>query len=226
MMHFEIAHWVDFAREMASEENRKAMEAHLAGGCSECRDTVHFCQKLSATCRVMTEYEVPETVLRLARAIFPTQTPQGKRLLRVPVELMFDSFLAPEPVGVRSTWQVGWQALYRAGDCSVDLRVEPDRSSSRAAIIGQISNHVVPELEMSNLPVCLKQGKLVLAESRSNQFGEFQMEYEQQPRVQLCIYLEGGTKSIQVPLKRLVPDKRPVGRSKGTSPIGPGPIRD
>jgi hypothetical protein len=79
---------------------------------------------------------------------------------------------------------------------------------------------------MRDLPVCLKQGKLVLAEGRSNRFGEFQLEYEQQSRVYLCIYLDGGSKCIQVPIKRLVPDKRTAGRVKpgGTEgPSGPRP---
>jgi hypothetical protein len=135
------------------------------------------------------------------------------------VELIFDSFLAPSPAGLRATWQVGWQALYSAGDCSVDVRVEPDLGSSRAAVIGQISNHVAPHVEMADIPVCLKQGKLVLAEARSNRFGEFQMEYEHQGRIQLCIYLSEGSKCIQVPIKKLATDKRPLtGRMNGRSP--------
>ncbi|HTS30063.1 MAG TPA: hypothetical protein VMH81_29530 [Bryobacteraceae bacterium] len=90
----------------------------------------------------------------------------------------------------------------------MDLRIEPDLGSSRASVIGQISNHVSPEIEMSDLPVYLRQGKTVLAEARSNRFGEFQMEYEQQRKMQLCIYLQGGSQCIQVPIKRLAADKR------------------
>jgi hypothetical protein len=211
MNHYGIAQWVDFARALAPEAEQAAMREHLADGCAECRQTVDFCSDLAAACQGMEGYEVPESAVKLARAIFPNQaSPRPARVARIPVELVFDSFLVPSPVGLRATWQVGWQALYRAGDCSVDLRVEPDLSSSRAAVIGQISNHVAPEVEMADIPVCLKQGKLVLAEARCNRFGEFQMEYEQQARVQLCIYLEGGSKCIQVPIKKVATDKRPV----------------
>ena len=97
---------------------------------------------------------------------------------------------------MRATWQVGWQALYRAGDCSLDIRVEPELASSRAAVIGQISNHVRPEREDGGLPVRLNAGKLVVAETRSNGFGEFVMEYEREARLQLCIYLEDRSKRI------------------------------
>jgi hypothetical protein len=228
MKHFGMAQWVDFARALAPEADRAAMQQHLAGGCPECQDTFDFYGKLSAVCQAMTECEVPESVVRFARTISRTQASQSasapssaKKALRLPVELIFDSFLAPAPAGLRATWQVGWQALYHAGDCSVDLRIEPDLGSSRAAVIGQISNHAAPELEMADLPVCLKQGKVVVAEARSNRFGEFQMEYEQQGRVQLCIYLEGGSKCIQVPIKRLVPDKRSgTGRINSSGPGG------
>ena len=80
-------------------------------------------------------------------------------------------------------------------------------ASSRAAVIGQISNHVRPEEKMEGLPVCLTAGKLVLAETRSNGFGEFVMEYEREARLQLCIYLEGRSTRIQVPLKKLASER-------------------
>ena len=93
-------------------------------------------------------------------------------------------------------------------NCSVDLRIEPELKSERAAVIGQITNHVLPELEMSNLPVSLRAGKQVVAETVSNRFGEFQMEYHQQAQLKLCIHLQ-DSKSIQVPLKRFTSDQRP-----------------
>jgi hypothetical protein len=149
--------------------------------------------------------------VRNARAIFPIRwTDRPRRAVRIPVELIYDSFLAPVAVGMRASWQVGWQGLYRAGDCSLDLRIEPDLQSSRAAVIGQVSNYSVPETEMANIPVCLRSGRLVVAETLSNRFGEFQMEYEQQGRLRLCVDLDGGTRRIQVPLKKLVADKQAV----------------
>ena len=66
---------------------------------------------------------------------------------------------------------------------------------------------------MANIPICLRSGSLVVAETVSNRFGEFQMEYEQQGRLQLCVYLDGGAKRIQVPLKKLVADKH-AGRDR------------
>ena len=158
----------------------------------------------------MTSVAVPESAVRLAKAIFPVPRKTARRPFLVPCELVFDSFVAPSPSGLRASWQVGWQGLYRAGDCSLDLRIEPELKSSRASVIGQITNAERPESEMNNIAVCLKAGKEVVASTVSNRFGEFQIEYEQQARLQLCVFLEGGARRIQVPLKKLTTDN-PVG---------------
>jgi hypothetical protein len=213
MKHYGIAQWADFVRGVTPEQDSGMMREHLATGCPECRQVLDFCHKLARVCLALAPRRAPEAAVRNARAIFPIRRPDPRRTVRLPIELIYDSFLVPAPAGMRASWQVGWQALYRAGDCSLDLRIEPELQSSRAAVIGQISNHTVPEIEMANIPVCLRLGRLVVAETVSNRFGEFQMEYEQQGRLQLCVYLDGGARRIQVPLKRLVADKH-AGRDR------------
>jgi len=192
------------------------MAEHLTAGCGRCQLDADFCAHVGEVCQRLGAQPVPESVTRLARAIFPVRLPERpSRGTRLPIELIYDSFLVPAPAGLRATWQVGWQGLYRAGDCSVDLRIEPELKSTRAAVIGQITNHLLPEVEMGNLPVSLRAGNQVVVETRSNRFGEFQMEYEQQARLKLCIYLEDGSKNIQVPLKRFTSEK-PAGTRRGS----------
>jgi len=208
MKHFGISQWVDFARGFAAEAEGRVMQNHLADGCGECSDIAEFSSTLTSICRAIGEHAAPDSVVRSAKAIFPVHAPaQPRRTLRIPVELIYDSFLVPAPAGLRASWQVGWQGLYRAGDCSLDLRIEPELSSHRAALIGQVNNHLSPEHKMENIPVVVKSGRVVVAETRSNRFGEFQVEYEQQPRLQLCVYLEDGSKCFQVPLKKLASDR-------------------
>ncbi|MCX6627527.1 MAG: hypothetical protein NTW28_07860 [Candidatus Solibacter sp.] len=207
MKHYAIDQWADLTRGLLSGEECTQMQGHLESGCQKCRQLSDFTTKVTATCASLATDAVPESAVRLARAIFPVRVHERpQRGNRLPIELIFDSFLVPFPVGLRATWQVGWQGLYRAGDCSIDLRIEPELKSSRAAVVGQVTNHVLPELEMGNLPVCLRSGKLVVAETLSNRFGEFQMEYDQQARLKLCIDLR-DSRSIQVPLKRFISDQ-------------------
>ena len=187
------------------------MRGHLAAGCDRCQPEAAFCIQLTEVCRRLEGQQVPEWVLRLAKAIFPYRAPdRPKRGTRLPIEIIYDSFLVPVPAGLRATWQIGWQGLYRAGDCSLDVRIEPEMKSAGAALVGQIANHVLPDAEMANVQVRLVAGKSVVAETRSNRFGEFQMEYQQGSQLKLCIYLQDGSKTIQVPLRRLT-NEGPVG---------------
>jgi len=207
MKHYAIDQWADFSRGLSTDVSRTEMHHHLATGCHKCRGLADFNSKLTVTCASMATQTAPESMVRLARAIFPVRMrnrPRGGS--RLPVALIFDSFLSPAPVGLRSSWQMGWQGLYRAGECSVDVRIEPELKSRRAAVIGQITNHQMPESEMGDLPVSLRSGKLVVAETRSNQFGEFHLEYDQQARLQLCIGLR-DSRFIQVPLKKFTSDQ-------------------
>jgi hypothetical protein len=216
MKHYAIDQWANFTRGLIYGAELGEMQKHLQSGCRKCRELSEFTTKLGATCSSLATDQVPESTVRLARAIFPVRGHERpKRGNRLPIELIFDSFLVPSPAGLRASWQVGWQGLYRAGDCSVDLRIEPELKSARAAVIGQITNHVLPELEMGNLPVCLRAGKQVVAETLSNRFGEFQMEYDQQAQLRLCIHLQ-DSKSIQVPLKRFTSDQ-PARKSRTSS---------
>jgi hypothetical protein len=221
MTHYGIEQWVDFSRDLVGPEEREQMTGHLAGGCAECEQLSSLTSRLVVTCGNLMAIEVPDYALRMARAIFPVRAPERpKRGNRLPIELIFDSFLVPAPVGLRSTWQVGWQGLYRAGPCSVDLRIEPELKSPRAAVIGQISNHVVPAEAMGDLAITLRAGKLVVAETNSNRFGEFQLEYEQQSRLKLCIHLR-DSKLIQLPLLKLLLLPIPAAARAQVSPVLP-----
>jgi hypothetical protein len=202
MTHYGIHEWVDFARGAGDRSGFSAMREHLETGCADCGQAAAFFQSLARVCREMAV--APDAAARLARAICPARPSSGaRRSIRIPIELIYDSFLVPSPAGLRATWQAGWQALYRAGDCSLDVRIEPDLRSSRAAVIGQVFNHALPELAMGDIPVCLRSGRQVVAETRSNRFGEFQMEYDQQSRLQLWIYLDGGARRIVAPLRKI-----------------------
>jgi hypothetical protein len=210
MKHYTIERWVDYSRNLVGTEERAQMQQHLADNCRECGELSLLMAKLSATCESMQAVQVPDSALRLARAIFPVRvTDRPKRGNRLPVELIFDSFLTPVPVGLRATWQVGWQGLYHAGDCSLDLRIEPDLTSQRASVIGQIANHALPDASMGHLPVTLRAGREVVAETVSNQFGEFQMDYEQRARLRLRVQLQDSS-VIEVSLKKLTSERAAV----------------
>ena len=64
---------------------------------------------------------------------------------------------------------------------------------------------------MSHVPVLLTRGRTVVARSLSNEFGEFQVEYEPQSALQLHIPVTPGRQAIRLALTEL----------QGTSPDDP-----
>src|ERR1019366_8204891 len=100
MKHFGIAQWVDFARGVTPEAEGSIMREHLATGCLECRQVVAFCDKLARVCLAVAPHRAPESAVRNARAIFPIRWPdRPKRGVRIPIELIYDSFLVPVLAG-------------------------------------------------------------------------------------------------------------------------------
>ena len=119
---------------------------------------------------------------------------------------MFDSFGEPQPVGVRSLERVSRQAMYRAGDYYVDLRMETEPGTRRVSLVGQIAGSKADQRSFGNVPVMMAAGTDILARAVSNEFGEFQMSYEPGPQLRLFVPLGSG-RGIEIPLSRLTDAK-------------------
>ncbi len=203
MKHFQLEEWVDFVRNLSDKSNRITMERHLSD-CVECSRTVTTLRKLQRSASADSQYQVPEYAIHSARAIFALQRPEKVRILpRVLAKLVFDSFREPLAVGVRSQQRITRQALYEAGDYSVDLRIEHDRGAATVVLVGQIINRREPEKRMANIGVQLMSGKEVLSRATSNQLGEFQMEYRPKRSLQLHVPIQQSGKQIEVRLGNL-----------------------
>lgn len=215
MNHFNFPDWTDFTRGLLPDLQHQRMQQHLEA-CEDCRLTVGLLGRLLTACRGMQSAEPSETVMARARGIFPAPVTLGNRLARLTARLVYDSLLAPQPVGLRSGVEVAWQSAYQAGDYALDLRIEPEARGSRVALVGQLSLPAVPESHVENVPVFVYAGKRIVAQTLSNRFGEFQMEYQQERavRFRLRIHVDNGTRSILVPLKKvgnfkIVTNRRP-----------------
>jgi len=199
LKHFEFAKWIDSARGLVEEPVRVAMERHLASGCRKCRRTAELLSKLAAAARNDSRVQVPQYALRCAQAIFVLQQPERVQILpRIPVRLLYDSFREPLPAGVRTQQRLSRQALYQAGDYSLDLQLEKERGSPRVALVGQIQNHKQPGKRLGGMPVLLLSGKQILAQAVSNSLGEFHMEYTPTKRLWLYVGVRQAGKRIDV----------------------------
>jgi hypothetical protein len=115
-------------------------------------------------------------------------------------ELLFDSFRDPSPVGVRSTaTNMVRYLLYRSGSYVIEMRLEFAEGSKRYALTGQILNPDEWPEKLDKLPVRLRSGRDELAHAPTNNFGEFNLEYETGKNVQVCIAM-AGQNEIVIPL--------------------------
>jgi hypothetical protein len=187
--------------------------AEHAAECRQCAETVGWLRRLVAAAVAEAEYYVPEHSVHMARAMYALQRPEKVHVLpRVLAQLVFDSFREPAVAGVRSQQQITRQALYEAGEYSVDLRMEQERAARSVMLVGQIANRVRPKKSVADVPVLLMSGQEVVGRAKSNEFGEFQMEYAPRQPLSLYVPVEGAGQEIQVPLKDLAGDTKTRGR--------------
>ena len=179
--------------------------AHLDGGRLSCSDEADLVSRLSksATCATM----APNAVINKAKSIFPPKGPKIKGLAtvafrRIKASLQYDSMFDLQPAGVRCLPMGSGSKtlLFRAGAYSLDLQLEAEQPSQNWTVVGQLMNDDNPSEEMSNLPVRVMAGKTLVAESFTNEFGEFILPDLPQKRLHLCVQLTAEGVLIDVPL--------------------------
>jgi hypothetical protein len=195
MKHFETEQWLEFSRGASTDDDRSAMESHLASGCARCRRVVDVLKGVAVIARAEKNYGPPESVVRLAKAVYWPQQPE-----RLIARLIYDSFREPLPAGVRTQDRLTRHALYEAGDYSVDVRVEQHGVRDTATLVGQLANRARPGAPAVDVQVKLKRQKKIVAAASCNEFGEFHLDYSPAPALQLEVSLGSTGKVVEVPL--------------------------
>jgi hypothetical protein len=204
MSHFKLEEWADFVRDVAKEDQKKAMQSHLDNGCNGCAKLFATWKRVQEAGRRESSYQPPESIVRSVKGAgvihgLPTAHPE-----KAPIaELLFDSMRSPMAAGVRSNSAVLRQLLYGVGGYRLDLRIEPQENSDKVDLLGQVLNSTDPDKPIGVTPIVLKRGNKVLAESVTNRFGEFQLECDLEGSLQLQADLPHG-QVVQIPLVELV----------------------
>jgi len=201
MAHYSSQNWIDYVRNLVSPQDAAAMTNHLKSGCESCTKEKASWSKLAAFAKTEAQFEPPEHVVNMAKAL--VQAPKREKALRIReiAELVFDSFLSPQLAGVRSAAGVGSrQLLYRAGEVMIDVRFEANDESERFAVTGQVFRDQGSKVGMTRVPISLISGKNELARTSTNQFGEFYLEHESTDK-NLQVSLEvNSEKDVFIPL--------------------------
>jgi len=207
MNHFSVWQWADFVRGLGEGTARSAMETHLSSGCSRCQRTVDLLRGIAVAARGEADYEPPEYVIRGAKAIYSQRRPETISFPRLLARLVFDSARDPLPAGMRSQDQISRHVLYQAGSYCLDLQLEQQPESGLVTLIGQLADQAKPAEGTADVPVWLMERQNLVASSLSNKLGEFQLEYDPDRRLRLCVPLRAAGKRLEVPLNRLAPGR-------------------
>jgi hypothetical protein len=135
------------------------------------------------------------------------------RPARVPVvRLLFDSVLAPALAGVRSGASAPRQMLYGIGDYRIDVRIEP--SADTMTLAGQILGSTDPARPVCDVAVTLTKGREALAVSRTNEYGEFELNSKLTRNLNLEFAMSQGM-PIRIPILQTL-GAHPASRSQTT----------
>ncbi len=189
--HFTDERWSDYVRGVLGAAGATAIEQHLERGCEECLQSFRFWRTVAETASNEARVAVPEGLERMARAAYIgwrqlSLLPQRATMARI----LFDSLSAPLPAGVRSEAASGRRILGRAGSWSFDLRLEP-AAGKHLFLMGQVLRSGRGR-GRSGLPVILMSTDAVIAETAANQFGEFQLQFDQANGLRIYIDVPGN----------------------------------
>jgi len=185
--HFSEESWAELARNLVSGNAKMVMQQHLEDGCKRCEATFQMWQSALLITGSESLYTPPMDVVRVVKSQFVALTPEAFPSVR----LLFDSNLEPATAGLRGV-ATARQFLFETDEYYIDLRLEPRRESERACLVGQILIRSGLERAAKGVSVRLLAGKRAVAETATNQFGEFQFEFDAANDLCIAIHRENG----------------------------------
>ena len=198
--HFRLEDWVDFVNGNISTQASQSLQDHLQKGCSACVQALHLWNHVREAAKREATYEVPGSVLQHVQGAFSVLAEKRRpaSFLEIP-RLAFDSLWQPALVGVRSTGAGPRQVLYRTDSVCIELRIEPEALSERFQITGQIYSSSPSGPALPGIAVGVLSPNGFLAETRTNEFGEFQVGFVPEPGLRISFVVEND-REISIPL--------------------------
>jgi CheY-like chemotaxis protein len=137
------------------------------------------------------------------QTIFALSPPRVEsKWVRHIARLIFDSFFQPAPAGVQALRPSSRQLIYEQDSFRIDLIIDPQVGMGRISIGGQVLNTADSNSRAENLRVALLSPSGAVAETTTNRFGEFELEFKPSDGAELRIGI-GVDNSISLPLEDL-----------------------
>jgi hypothetical protein len=200
MKHFVSEEWVDFVNNQLSAKQMEPMQRHLENGCERCSKLFETWSLVNQAAGREAQFQVPESAVRHVQNAFAIMAePKNKASIFEIPRLVFDSLWQPALAGVRSGASAPRHLLYKAGEISIELILEPELPSDRVHIAGQVSSTSAQAEAFALLPVVLRTNSKKLLEAKTNRLGEFQLGFVPEDGLRISFGSTGG-KELTIPL--------------------------
>jgi hypothetical protein len=201
MNSFSFKNWVDYVRGLGSAESRLAMERTLQEGDPESRRMLELACAVQEGSAWLAQPEAPDSVVSRARSLFrPMSVESLFSLPSLTASLLFDSFLAPQPAGLRSHGALHRETVHQAGGFDVNLRMEAEPGTDVVAVVGQILPGAGPMLSVAHRPVFVFHRDTLVARTLSGENGEFQLEFAGRSPLRLVLALDEPERRLEIDL--------------------------
>jgi hypothetical protein len=194
---------LDFVRRLLPQAQSEFVQHHLNDGCEAC-NALHNIWNVVAEVTARKAHDEPtEESVRIAKAFYFDW--RAKHILPALAQMMplvFDNWLDKSAAAVRAQQihAAARRLLHRTRTWVVDLKLE-NEGGGRTSIAGQVlrSDRKSGSAVVAN--IILTQGETLLAQTSTNQFGEFQLQSQRDRNLKL--YLDVGGRR---PLGIVLPD--------------------
>lgn len=130
-------------------------------------------------------------------------------------KLLFDSFRASAPAGIRGSGSSGRHYTFEHNHTTIDVLVDVLPGSGRVSLVGQVLDGSKTKGKVANLAVLLRGGTGTLVRTTTNPLGEFSLDFPFMEDINLEIQL-GQRLWIAVPLREMDWVKERLPRATGT----------
>ncbi len=159
----------------AGSWSAEEIRAHLEAGCETCRRHLDDIRKILSAVAPPRLVDPPSWLLRQAQALYghyreaqPSASQQATLAL-----LVVDSFAEGRLLGLRGSWPMSRQFLYRAGSYDIDLSVDYIEVADAVDIIGQSMPLTNDLRSVAHATVELVKASALAHITQANVFGEF-----------------------------------------------------
>ena len=180
----------------------------LTETCEECKSSSMFWGHVYELLLCERNYEPSMQVVQAVKDAFPKEKPLPW-LTKITdfATVVFDSFLQPALSGVRSSARLSRQITVESCALVVDLQLESDAVQQHYLLTGQILANSNSSSQIGGAEVVLLSPEKVVQKTRTNELGEFWLDFSYADQLRLFIDIK-GERGVGIILPKL--DEPPV----------------